>query len=38
MTTDHTTKIGIIGLGQIGGSMGLALQKDKNFKLYGQNK
>ncbi len=38
MTTDKTTKTGIIGLGLIGGSMGLALQKDKNYRLYGQDK
>lgn len=38
MTTNNTTKIGIIGLGLIGGSIGLALQKDKNFRLFGQDK
>jgi len=36
--TDKTTKIGIIGLGLIGGSFGLALQKNKSFILYGQDK
>ncbi len=36
--TDKITKIGIIGLGLIGGSFGLALQADKNVRLYGQDK
>ena len=38
MTADKIIKTGIIGLGLIGGSMGLALQKHKNFRLYGQDK
>ena len=38
MNSDKTTKIGIIGLGLIGGSFGLALQTDKNIRLYGQDK
>ena len=37
MTTDKTTKIGIIGLGLIGGSFGLALQRNKAVRLYGQD-
>ena len=38
MITDNITKIGIIGLGLIGGSFGLALQTDKTIRLYGQDK
>ncbi len=38
MMGDHIIKTGIIGLGLMGGSMGLALQKDKNFRIYGQDK
>ena len=38
MNSDKITKIGIIGLGLIGGSFGLALQTDKTIRLYGQDK
>ncbi len=38
MNEKQFTKIGIIGLGLIGGSFGLALQNDKNIRLYGQDK
>ncbi len=38
MNEKQITKIGIIGLGLIGGSFGLALQNDKNIRLYGQDK
>ena len=38
MKENNITKIGIIGLGLIGGSFGLALQTDKTIRLYGQDK
>jgi len=38
MKENNITKIGIIGLGLIGGSFGLALQNDKTIRLYGQDK
>ena len=38
MNSDKITKTGIIGLGLIGGSFGLALQNDKTIRLYGQDK
>ncbi len=38
MKENNITKIGIVGLGLIGGSFGLALQNGKNIRLYGQDK